>query len=604
MSKDGRKIDEALEILGSKNAGHIRDLLEGAESFAIEVNNGQQVIHGTFEGKDCYMSKVDGGVLMAVKENDGLMYYMQDEQGQMKSVSFDEAQIVSDGRKATMSVESDGMIFSSQATTRRDGTTKKIHLSMSENDDMDNGEQVKIDSDIKVRRSGKIKSSKFEMRMPDDEEGESFYEVNSKFDRKGRLKSVKTHEKNFSEEGERNVDTTYNADGSVKEMQIEGMCFDGEIVDIKMDGSGHILDGIVNDGDDVWRYKNSKREYVGEVLSEVSDAQEYYEEMKERYQKVHDACKEGKVRFFEMIDSNGYRYCAEIGDDKRIVELTKEQYADKEKGIQEILEEFKQDLNDAKENLDDTYKGKTMRIAGHKFHYKAAADMSKEEIAERVARKDEMEAFDPNKTMHFVPEQVIVEGKKVISENRRSINGGKNGEQSGTYVCQRFDDGSMVLFSEVDGKKHGAEINIDAKGEISVGAVYAHGEVLNVQDYAYDVKRDKDNNVQSIKFLMEGKPFGYSLTLDRDGMALLGFYEQGGKVIMAENPLGDNRMVLAAALRGQADKGGESPMNPKAVLQARRIGKKTGARKSKITLVKRQEPISIVAQINDRSAER
>ncbi len=604
MSKDGRKIDEALEILGSKNAGHIRDLLEGAESFAIEVNNGQQVIHGTFEGKDCYMSKVDGGVLMVVKENDGLMYYMQDEQGQMKSVSFDEAQIVSDGRKATMSVESDGMIFSSQATTRRDGTTKNIHLSMSENDDMDNGKPVEIDSDIKVRRSGKIKSSKFEMRMPDDEDGESFYEVNSKFDKKGRLKSVKTHEKNFSEEGERNIDTTYNADGSVKEMQIKGMCFDGEIADIKMDGSGHILDGIVNDGDDVWRYKNSKREYVGEVLYEVNEAKEYYDEIKERYQQVRDAYKEGKVRFFEIEDKNGHGYRAEIGDDKRIVVLTQEQYADKEKGIREILEEFEQDLKDAKEDLDETYKGKTMRIVGYKFHYKAAADMSKEEIAERVARKDEMEAFDPNKTMHFAPEQVIVEGKKIISENKRSINGGKNGEQSGTYVCQRFDDGSMVLFSEVDGKKHGAEINIDAKGKVSVGAVYAHGEVLNVQNCQCDVTRDEDNNVQSVDVLLDGKPFGYSLSADRDGTPLLGFYEQGGKVIMAENPLGDNRMVLAAALRGQADKGGESPMNPKAVLQARKIDKKTGARKSKITLVKRQEPISIVAQINDRSAER
>lgn len=602
MSQDDKKIDEALEILGSKNAGHIRDLLEGAENFAIEVNNGQQVVHGTFEGKDCYMSKVDGGVLMAVKENDGMMYYMQDEQGQMKSVSFDEAQIVSDGRKATMSVESDGMIFSSQATTRRDGTTKKIHLSMSENDDIDNGKLVEIDSDIKVRRSGKFKSSKFEMRMPDDEDGESFYEVNSKFDKKGRLKSTKTHEKNFSEEGERNIDTTYNTDGSVKEMQIKGMCFDGEIVDIKMDGSGHILDGVVNDGDDVWRYKNSKREYVGEVLSEVSDAQEYYEEMKGRYQKVHDACKEGKVRFFEMIDSNGHRYCVEIGDDKRIVELTKEQYDKKE--IKPVLEEFEQDLKDAKEDLDDTYKGKTMRIAGHKFHYKAAADMSKEEIAERVARKEEMEAFEPDKTMNFAPEQMIVEGKKVISENRRSISGGKDGEQSGTYVCQRFDDGSMVLFSEVDGKKHGAEINIDAKGEISVGAVYAHGEVLNVQNCQCDVTRDEDNNVQSVDVLLDGKPFGYSLSADRDGTALLGFYEQGGKVIMAENPLGDNRMALAAALREQAEKGGESPLNPKAVLQARKIDKKTGARKSKITLVKRQESISIVAQINDRSAER
>lgn len=103
------------------------------------------------------------------------------------------------------------------------------------------------------------------------------------------------------------------------------------------------------------------------------------------------------------------------------------------------------------------------------------------------------------------------------------------------------EDGQSRQFTEVDGKKHGADICFNENGDITQVDLYNQGVKMELtEDYRVDLLRTSDENGKVSSVLLNGKPFGAVMSQDSEGKIQAEFYDLNGKI----PPANDAEVVI------------------------------------------------------------
>ena len=125
-------------------------------------------------------------------------------------------------------------------------------------------------------------------------------------------------------------------------------------------------------------------------------------------------------------------------------------------------------------------------------------------------------------------------------------------------VVQDEETGDKIIGAMVDGKPHGALLNIDSKGNIKECKLYDHGEEVSSEGNSIEYKYEQGPaGEEHYLTRLNGLKFGWELVKDKNGCAKVGVYEDGmvatiQNLEVFEQTVSGERNVLRDDLKNQS----------------------------------------------------
>ncbi len=274
---------------------------------------------------------------------------------------------------------------------------------------------------------------------------------------------------------------------------------------------------------DVYKYENkrdSSAEYFKEETSRYGDKHEEYKsvDQDEKYRSRLDMSHQGNV-------TGEYKYINNNIGESEIRAVTENGHAyvkEARETLKAEIEAMRRDVFEddvASENINDE-------------SWKEKVFGTKTNVNETCA--DEQHHESNHLEMTQTPKQIIVPTRIKqncpIKQNQESqshiLNVGY--EYSDVQINRiELEDGAYKSVTEIDHKKHGAEIFYDKQNNIKDVKMYNMGQMLDNKQHRIEIKSESKDDIEHQYVLLDGRKFGTE-TFMKDSIMAATFYQENG----------------------------------------------------------------------------
>ena len=240
------------------------------------------------------------------------------------------------------------------------------------------------------------------------------------------------------------------------------------------------------------------------------------EKIKNRVKQEYEQYKESDG-FTQYVAGNAVslanKYAKFLGEDK----------------IAEKIEAGRDDVLKVAKAVDDRVREEVQRVEDKLKNEENKPEEPKENNSVNEENKPIKVANGKNDTYitkleHLYPEaQLLGVGEEQLILIQR-----KTFQNTKIKVVQDEETGDKIIGAMVDGKPHGALLNIDSQGNIKECKLYNHGEEVSSEGNSIEYKYEQGPSGEEYYLTkLNGCNFGWELLKDQNGFARVGVYEDG-----------------------------------------------------------------------------